>query len=192
MTNAPFHEEDYRDIQAVNQIKAARSRPFARIEMPFLLRYLNHYSRDHARTPMQWDDGPNAGFTTGKPWLMLNPNYPQINAAEQEGREDSVLNFYRQALRTRNEWIDLIRDGSFVPVDPKNRNVMAYARRLGERTLLILCSLSPKKSAVHLPAEYLTGNCKLLLGNMEQAPKLREKTLLQPCQCAVLLLEETR
>lgn len=192
MTNAPFHEEDYRDIQAVNQIKAARSRPFARIEMPFLLRYLNHYSRDHARTPMQWDDGPNAGFTTGKPWLMLNPNYPQINAAEQEGRRDSVLNFYRQALRTRNEWIDLIRDGSFVPVDPKNRNVMAYARRLGERTLLILCSLSPKKSAVHLPAEYLTGNCKLLLGNMEQAPKLREKTLLQPCQCAVFLLEETR
>ena len=166
MTNAPFREEDYRDIQAVNQIKAARSRPFARIEMPFLLRYLSHYSRDHARTPMQWNDGPNAGFTTGKPWLMINPNYPQINAAEQENRADSILHFYRQALGVRSDWIDLIRDGSFVPVDPKNKNILAYARRQGRRTLLVLCSLSPKKSSVRLPAEYLKENCKLLLSNM--------------------------
>ncbi len=190
MTNAPFREEDYRDIQAVNQIKAARSRPFARIEMPFLLRYLSHYSRDHARTPMQWNDGPNAGFTTGKPWLMINPNYPQINAAEQENRADSILHFYRQALGVRSDWIDLIRDGSFVPVDTKNKNILAYARRQGRRTLLVLCSLSPKKSSVRLPAEYLKENCKLLLGNMEQAPVLREKTLLQPCQCAVFGIED--
>lgn len=190
MTNVPFQEKDYRDIQAVNQIKAARSRPFAKIEMPFLLRYLGRYSRDHARTPMQWDDSANAGFTTGIPWLMVNPNYRQINAAEQGERADSVLNFYRQVLRLRNEWIDLIRDGSFVPVDPKNKNVMAYARRQGGRTLLVLCSLSPKKSSVRLPAEYLKGNCKLLLGNVEQAPELREKTLLQPCQCALFAIED--
>lgn len=132
MTNVPFQEKDYRDIQAVNQ----------------------------------------------------------INAAEQGERADSVLNFYRQALRLRNEWIDLIRDGSFVPVDPKNKNVMAYARRQGGRTLLVLCSLSPKESSVCLPAEYLKGNCKLLLGNMEQAPELREKTLLQPCQCALFAIED--
>ena len=190
MTNVPFQEKDYRDIQAVNQIKAARSRPFARIEMPFLLRYLSRYSRDHARTPMQWDDGPNAGFTTGRPWLMVNPNYPQINATEQENRADSILHFYRQALEVRSGWIDLIRDGSFVPVDSKNKNVLAYARRQGRRTLLVLCSLSPKKSSVRLPAEYLKENCKLLLGNMEQAPVLREKTLLQPCQCAVFGIED--
>ena len=190
MTNVPFQEKDYRDIQAVNQIKAARSRLFAKIEMPFLLRYLGRYSRDHARTPMQWDNSANAGFTTGTPWLMVNPNYRQINAAEQGERADSVLNFYRQALRLRNEWIDLIRDGSFVPVDPKNKNVMAYARRQGGRTLLVLCSLSPKESSVCLPAEYLKGNCKLLLGNMEQAPELREKTLLQPCQCALFAIED--
>ena len=189
MTNVPFQEKDYRDIQAVNQIKAARSRPFARIEMPFLLRYLSCYSRDHARTPMQWDDGPNAGFTTGRPWLMVNPNYPQINAAEQENRADSILHFYRQALEVRSGWIDLIRDGSFVPVDPKNKSVLAYARRQGRRTLLVLCSLSPKRSAVRIPAEYRSGNAQLLLGNTEQAPELREKTLLQPCQCAVFGIE---
>ena len=188
MTNAPFREEDYRDIQAVNQIKAARSRPSAKLEMPFLLRYLRRYSRDHARTPMQWSGAPNAGFTTGGPWLMVNPNYPQINAAEQQGRDDSVLNFYRRALSIRGAWIDLIRDGSFEPVDPKNKNVMAYARRLGDRALLVLCSLSPKKSSVRIPAEYRTGDAKLLLGNLEQSPVLREKTMLAPCQCAVFAI----
>lgn len=188
MTNAPFREEDYRDIQAVNQIKATRSRPSARLEMPFLLRYLRRYSRDHARTPMQWSGAPNAGFTTGDPWLMVNPNYPQINAAEQQDRDDSVLNFYRRALSIRRAWIDLIRDGSFEPVDPKNKNVMAYARRLGDRTLLVLCSLSPKKSSVRIPAEYRTGDAKLLLGNLEQSPVLREKTMLAPCQCAVFAI----
>lgn len=188
MTNAPFREEDYRDIQAVNQIKATRSRPSAKLEMPFLLRYLRRYSRDHARTPMQWSGAPNAGFTTGDPWLMVNPNYPQINAAEQQDRDDSVLNFYRRALSIRRVWIDLIRDGSFEPVDPKNKNVMAYARRLGDRTLLVLCSLSPKKSSVRIPAEYRTGDAKLLLGNLEQFPVLREKTVLAPCQCAVFAI----
>lgn len=188
MTNAPFREEDYRDIQAVNQIKATRSRPSAKLEMPFLLRYLRRYSRDHARTPMQWSGAPNAGFTTGAPWLMVNPNYPQINAAEQEGRDDSVLNFYRRALSIRGAWFDLIRDGSFEPVDPKNKNVMAYARRLGDRTLLVLCSLSPKKSSVRIPAEYRTGDAKLLLGNLELSPVLREKTILAPCQCAVFAI----
>lgn len=188
MTNAPFREEDYRDIQAVNQIRATRSRPSARLEMPFLLRYLRRYSRDHARTPMQWSGAPNAGFTTGNPWLMVNPNYPQINAAEQQDRDDSVLNFYRRALSIRRVWIDLIRDGSFEPVDPKNKNVMAYARRLGDRTLLVLCSLSPKKSSVRIPAEYRTGDAKLLLGNLEQSPVLREKTMLAPCQCVVFAI----
>lgn len=185
MTNAPFHEKDYRDIQAVNQLKAARSRPFAWLEMPFLLRYLSRYSRDHARTPMQWSGAPNAGFTTGDPWLMVNPNYPQINAAEQEGRDDSVLNFYRRALSIRGAWIDLIRDGSFELVDPKNKNVMAYARRLGDRALLVLCSLSPQKAAVRIPVEYLAGKAQLLLGNLDRVPKLRERTVLGPCQCAV-------
>lgn len=185
MTNAPFHEKDYRDIQAVNQLKAARSRPFAWLEMPFLLRYLSRYSRDHARTPMQWSGAPNAGFTTGDPWLMVNPNYPQINAAEQEGRDDSVLNFYRRALSIRGAWIDLIRDGSFELVDPKNKNVMAYARRLGDRALLVLCSLSPQKAAVRIPVEYLAGKAQLLLGNLDHVPKLRERTVLGPCQCAV-------
>lgn len=188
MTNAPFREEDYRDIQAVNQIKATRSRPSAKLEMPFLLRYLRRYSRDHARTPMQWSGAPNAGFTTGDPWLMVNPNYPQINAAEQQDRDDSVLNFYRRALSIRRAWVDLIRDGSFEPVDPKNKNVMAYARRLGDRALLVLCSLSPKKSSVWIPAEYRTGDAKLLLGNLEQSPVLREKTMLAPCQCAVFAI----
>ena len=192
MTNAPFREGDYRDIQAVNQIKAARNRPFARVEMPFLLRYLSRYSRDHARTPMQWDDSTNAGFTTGDPWLMVNPNYRQINAAGQEERADSVLNFYRRAIRIRSEWIDLIRDGSFVPVDVKNKSVMAYARKLEGQTLIVLCSLSPQKESVQIPPEYLAGEAHLLLGNLDRAPELRERTVLDPCQCAVFLLGERR
>ena len=190
MTNAPFREEDYRDIRAVNQIREARRKPLARWTMPFVLRYLRRYSRDHARTPMQWDGTQNAGFTTGTPWIMVNPNYPQINAREQQGREDSVFHFYQKALKVRKDYLELIRDGEFIPIDALNRNVMAYARRLGRRTLLVLCSLSPRKSTVRLEGDYVGNSAALVIGNSEDVPVLERRTVLQPCQCAVFFLEK--
>lgn len=64
---------------------------------------LNRYSRDHARTPMQWDASENAGFTSGTPWLMVNPDYVRVNAAAQESDPDSVLNYYRRLIALRKE-----------------------------------------------------------------------------------------
>lgn len=184
MTNCKFRESDFRDIQTINSINEIKSKPFGKIASRVTVKYWNRYARDHARTPVQWDNTQNAGFTTGTPWMMVNPNYTEINAAEQEERENSVLHFYQKTLKTRKKYIDIVRDGEFIEIDENNKNVFAYARRLGEKTLLVLCSLSPKKSTVNVPREYVNSNARLVAANMN-APELCEKTVLAPCQCAV-------
>lgn len=188
MTNCRFREEDYRDIEAVNEIKALRAKPFSFITVPIALKKLSHYSRDHARTPMQWSADKNAGFTTGEPWLMVNPNYTEINAAEQESREDSVLNFYRKTLKIRKEYIDTVRDGEFIPVDENNREIMAYVRKTDDKTLLVACSLSPKKAKLAVPSELLRRN-KVVLTNADKAPRLAAEMTFEPCTCAVWEIE---
>lgn len=188
MTNCRFREEDYRDIEAVNEIKALRAKPFSFITVPIALKKLSHYSRDHARTPMQWSADKNAGFTTGEPWLMVNPNYTEINTAEQESREDSVLNFYRKTLKIRKEYIDTVRDGEFIPVDENNREIMAYVRKTDDKTLLVACSLSPKKAKLTVPSELLRRN-KVVLTNADKAPRLAAEMTFEPCTCAVWEIE---
>lgn len=190
MTNCDFKQEDYRDIEAVNEIKSWHSKPFSFVSVPAALRFLNHYSRDHARTPMQWSKEKNAGFTSGEPWLKVNPNYAEINAAEQQNRADSVLSFYRGVLKIRKEYIDIVRDGRFVPVDTKNKDVFAYARELDGKILLAVCSLSPKKAVVNIPEEYLKKGSKLILTNSEtHTPLLTAKMRLLPCECGLWLLK---
>ena len=76
-----------------------------------MLRFLRYKSRDNARTPMQWDDSPNAGFTEGEPWIMVNPNYGEINAADQIGREDSVFSFYKELVKLRKEKPVIVNGG---------------------------------------------------------------------------------
>lgn len=185
MTNCRFKEKDFRDIEAVNEINRLRAKPFSFVSVPVAVRFLNHYSRDHARTPMHWSGGKNAGFTSGEPWLMLNPNYTEINAGEQQTRADSVLNFYREALRVRKEYLSFVRDGDFNLIDESNRDVFAYTRTVGEETLLVVCSLSPKSVSVSVPAGLARRSETLVLSNTDESLPLLPKTKLAPCQCAV-------
>lgn len=85
-------------------------------------------SRDSARTPVQWSDAPNAGFTTGTPWFAVNENYPKINVAAQEDDPDSLLNFYREALRLRHE-LPVVRYGTFRQYYPLSNKLFVYERR---------------------------------------------------------------
>lgn len=137
---------------------------------------------------MQWNSGKNAGFTSGEPWMMVNPNCTEINAEEQLKDENSVFRFYQQLLKIRKEYIDIIRDGKFNLIDKNNKNIFAYERTLGEKTLLVLCSLSPKKASVKLNAKYLNKSRKLIVSNTDCAPELSNKTVLSPCQCAVYIM----
>lgn len=105
------------------------------------LRVANRIARDHARTPMQWFNDRNAGFTTGKPWLKINPNYRDINVADQQVRDDSVLNYYKQLLRFRKR-TPALHEGTYQDLLPNHPDVWAYERRLGDTVLVILANFS--------------------------------------------------
>ncbi|MDE6025384.1 MAG: alpha-glucosidase [Lachnospiraceae bacterium] len=126
------------------------------------LKVIAKYSRDNARTPMQWSDAPHAGFTTGSPWLDVNPNYKRINAAAQQEDSDSVRSFYKHliALRKNPEYKDTVVYGSFEPVWRDRHNLMAYYRK-GDKTLLVIGNYQREEQTVNLPTPYK----KILLNN---------------------------
>lgn len=115
------------------------------------LAYISKYSRDHARTPMQWNGGKNAGFSTGKPWLAVNPNYTRINAADQEKDGDSLLSFYKKltALRHDPTYRETVVYGELVPYKEEQKNLMAYFRE-GDRRLLVMGNFQTEPQVVAL------------------------------------------
>ncbi len=113
------------------------------------------YSRDNARTPMQWSAGENAGFTAGTPWLRVNPNHTEINVADEERDEASVLNWYKQliALRTDPDYGDTVVYGNMIPYLPEQKGLMAFYRKDTEHTLLVLANFQARPQTVALPTE---------------------------------------
>ncbi len=97
MTNCDYKKEDYRDIQTINKMYSIKKMPFGNIILPVVMFFYKRYARDNARTPMQWENTANAGFTTGTSWAKVNSNYAEINAAEELQNPDSVLNFYKKS-----------------------------------------------------------------------------------------------
>ena len=113
-------------------------------------------SRDNARTPMQWDASPNAGFTTAdaKPWMRVNDNYTEVNAASQTSDPKSVYSCYRQVLQKRKEHIDVFVYGNFLLVDDANDKIFAYSRCADNGdTALVVCNFSTDSVAWKLPGE---------------------------------------
>lgn len=107
-------------------------------------------SRDSARTPVQWDSGPNAGFTTGTPWMPLNKNYPKINVADQESDPNSLLNFYRKAIALRKA-LGVVRWGVYREYFPLDRKRYIYSRETETERLLVICSFSPEQIPLRVP-----------------------------------------
>ena len=140
-------------------------------------------SRDNARTPVQWNDKPNAGFSTVTPWQRVNPNYININVEEQETRKDSLLNFYRSmtALRKDLEYNETFAIGSFEPYLPEQENLIAYYRRHNNKTLLILANAQKEERVV----EIADGEYQVLLNNYEDAQFNSDGVLLKGYQFLV-------
>jgi len=130
------------------------------------IKTVNRFSRDNARTPFQWSAEENAGFTTGKPWLFVNPNYTEINVNEQLGRKESVLNHYKKLimLRKNKEYKDTIVYGEVVPVMADVQNLMAYYRMGEKQTLLVLANFQKEERTVTLEMPYK----RVLLDNYGQ------------------------
>jgi len=159
MTNIRLESIDmYEDVQTIEHYRNFFTREPEQKRMERIWRA----SRDSARTPMQWDDSENAGFTTGEPWFYVNPNYTEINAAAQENDPESLLNFYREAVRLRRE-LSVVRYGTFRLYRPFSRKLLVYERRSKAQRLLVICSFSPERVSFRPPRGYDLAKGKLIL-----------------------------
>jgi oligo-1,6-glucosidase len=154
MSNAPFAGvEDFRDLESINHHREATARGR---DPEIVLESLRHKSRDNARTPMQWDASPHAGFTTGEPWLPANPNHVDINAAAQIDDPDSVFNHYRRLIELRHEE-PTVAHGDFTMLVPDHEQLWVFTRTLDGTRLTVVANLSdadglvPEDEGVEVP-----------------------------------------
>ena len=182
MTDISFTDiGQYNDIAAKNSYQKAMSEGQ---DMEQFMKQLRFLSRDNGRTPMQWKDTVQAGFTTGTPWLPVNQNYTEINAAEQEKDPNSVLNHFRAMTRLRRENPVLVY-GAYDMILDEHPQIYAYTRVLGKEKLLILLNFSDQKAAAELPATLRTG--KILVNNYPSDPFQPDQTIqLEPYQALVV------
>lgn len=149
MTNQPFASlADFRDIESLNYHRLAVEQLGHDPER--VLRDLRRTSRDNARTPMQWSHGPAAGFTTGEPWIGVNPNHTWLNVEAQKGDPTSVLAHYRALIDLRHREPAVV-DGDFTLLEPEHPRLWAFTRRLGADCLAVYANLSGERIAVDLP-----------------------------------------
>ena len=162
MENMKFNSiEDVDDVSTLDEYQVALNAGLGEEEA---FRRVAAFSRDNARTPMQWTDGKNAGFTAGTPWLRVNPNCSRINVKDQEKNAGSVLSFYKKltALRKSEEYKETVVYGEFVPYLEQEKNLIGYFRE-GEKKLLVLANFQKAPREVELPGSVK----KVLLNNLE-------------------------
>lgn len=182
MTNIEFTDiAEVNDIESINAyMTLTQSGLYTEDEM---LKIISYKGRDNARTPMQWDTTSNAGFTSGKPWIKLNPNYQTINAAEQLGREDSVYHYYRQLVSLRKHE-EIVVYGHYHLHDLENKEVYAYTRTFDHKTWLIICNFQPH--TVHYPSPLeLTGKKVIIQNDADNSTYLVDH-ILKPFEAIVL------
>ena len=181
MENVPFSSiEEVDDISSLDEYQVALE---AGLTAEEALKVIARYSRDNARTPMQWSDAAHAGFTTGTPWLRVNPNYSTINAAAEQKDPDSVFHFYKKliALRKDPAYRETVVYGALEPYLKEQRNLMAYYRR-GEKTLLVMGNFQREEQEVALPAA-----CKRVLLNNYPDADIQDLTIrMQGYQVVIL------
>lgn len=192
MTNCKRNSiTEYNDINTIDQYQVALEAGCSEEEA---LKCCYENSRDNARTPMQWNAAEHAGFTTGKPWLAVNPNYREINVAEQEGRADSVLQYYRKliALRKSEDYRSTFTYGEFVPAYEKEEGVFSYFRINKEsgQKILVIGNYGKAACEITLKDEIK----KVLLSNLDREKELlaqskaTQKIVMESCESVVILL----
>ncbi|MCD8018264.1 MAG: alpha-glucosidase [Clostridiales bacterium] len=162
MTNIRLPIEGYRDLETRNIYRFRMKQGYPEEE---IMRSIYAQSRDNARTPMQWDDSAQAGFTTGEPWIAVNPNYKQINAAAQVRDEHSVYSYYKKLIRLRKE-IPVIVDGVYELLLAEDPSVFAYTRTNDTQKLIVICNFYGQECEIDIPALVPEGS-ELLLANYE-------------------------
>ncbi|MBC9874378.1 alpha-glucosidase [Macrococcus bohemicus] len=182
MTNYPFETiDDFDDVHAKNIYNQELKKGMTK---EAVLEMLGRISRDNTRTPMQWDDTKNAGFTTGTPWLKVNPNYEEINVFVQERKEDSLLNFYKKMIQLKKDNLTLTY-GSFDLIYPEDKNVFAYTRTLEDEQFIILGNLSHNKVTLKTDDKLNLAKEKQVLNNYPIDKQSADVFTLMPFEARV-------
>ena len=179
MTNAPYPLEELRDLESINAYHEMVEKGMPEADA---LAAIHRMMRDNARTPMQWTDGPHAGFTSGTPWMMVNPNYTQINAAAALADPDSVFYTYQKLIALRKAHPVFV-EGDFTLLCPEDEQVFAYLRRGAGQELLAAVNLSGRSAPFTLPDAF--AGCEPLLAT-QGAP---QAGVLRPWEAQLYLRE---
>jgi oligo-1,6-glucosidase len=170
MTNAGFTKiEDYRDMPTLNEYQNQKNKGG---DLDKFIKRIAFECRDNGRTPFQWDAGKNAGFSTGAPWLKVNPNHTTINAYAQEIDANSCLNYFRKVVGLRKNNKALVY-GKYSLLDKSNPKVYAYTRELKDQKLLILLNFSDTNAQTETGLN--VSGATLILSNYKEAPVLPGK-----------------
>ncbi len=184
MTNYPFASvEDFRDIESINAYYELTEKKV--VEPEEMFDFVSYKSRDNARTPMQWDDSANGGFTTGTPWILVNPNYKTINAKEQMQREDSVFHYYQKLISLRKTH-KIIVYGTYELLLPEDEKLYVYTRSLNDEKLLVICNFSEEEIKYQLPEGFTGADTQILISNY-QREQTEEEMALRPYEAVVCL-----
>jgi len=165
MTNIKFKSiEEYKDIETINYYNEVLKNGDK--DVNHIMESIYSKGRDNARTPMQWNDEENAGFTFGEPWIKVNPNYKEINVKNEEEDKDSVLNYYKKLIKLRKENPVLIY-GKFIPVMEQDEEVFSYIREMGNEKILVILNFKGKDVDFVLPEGIKISEEGLLISNYE-------------------------
>ena len=181
MTNYPFQTPaDFRDIESINAYKEWCESGIVSHELFWPC--ITNISRDNARTPVQWDDSENAGFTTGTPWIQVNPNYKEINAKAEVADPNSVFHYYQKLIALRKKY-PVVVYGKYELLLPEDEELFVYTRTCEDEKLLVVCSFTEQERTIELPEEFIGAEC--IISNMDNSYEQKEVTL-KPYEAFVL------
>lgn len=179
MTNPHFKSiEQYRDVESLNHYQILQDKGMTKEQA---LMILDVHSRDNSRTPMQWDDSINAGFTTGTPWIQTADNYTEINVKNSLEDKDSIFYYYQKLIQLRKNY-DVIAYGDIKPLLREDKRVFAYERNYKGQKLIVICNFYPTTYEIELP--YDLSNYKCILNNYKNEAKAK-KFALKPYETLV-------
>ena len=186
MTNFPFKDiSQFKDIESLNAYKELVEGGMVSPEKMMI--YLREKSRDHARTPMQWNEDLHAGFTSGTPWIEVNPNYKEINADRQLSDGRSIFYYYKKLIELRKKY-DIIVYGSYEPILKEDPDIFAYVRRWKEESLLVLCNFTDQEQLISLPQEFESEEGEYLVHNYDFHGEIMKNKLL-PYEAAAIYIK---
>lgn len=184
MTNPYFDNiEKYRDVESINYYNILKEQGKSEEE---ILQILKAKSRDNSRTPVQWDDSENAGFTKGEPWIPVSSEYKRINVEQALKDEDSIFYHYQKLIRLRKDY-EVISNGSIKFILEENNKVLSYVRNLGDATVLVINNFYGESTKVEIPDEYANKSAKseILISNYKDSSVLNKELNLRPFESIV-------